>query len=281
LGTLDGTFAAVVLTAGAVVVLATAFLRRWLKELNKKVSHHDGKVSAFLQEMMEKLLMVQSMDVSAEVERRADLLLEERYALQRKRKNVSLLTNTGISVMFHGAGFVALIWCAWRMLMGQMSFGSLTAVIQLVNQLQTPFVSLSGVLPQYVATLASAERLMELDRICVHTEAEAKDAEKIYRETESIRAENLTFSYGRERILQDASMEIPKGAFCVITGHSGIGKSTLLKLLLGVFQPESGKLFVQTSAEEIPLPMLFLKRRSNQGNRSFLICNFFKKQVDL
>jgi ATP-binding cassette subfamily B protein len=94
---------------------------------------------------------------------------------------------------------------------------------------------------------------MELDRICVHAEAEAKDAEKIYRETESIRAENLTFSYGRERILQDASMEIPKGAFCVITGHSGIGKSTLLKLLLGVFQPESGKLFVQTSAEEILL----------------------------
>ena len=48
-------------------------------------------------------------------------------------------------------------------------------------------------------------------------------------------------------------MDIPKGAFCVITGHSGIGKSTLLKLLLGVFQPESGKLFVQTSTEEIPL----------------------------
>ena len=80
--------------------------------------------------------MVQAMDVSAEVERRTDVLLNERYRLQRTRKNVSVLTNTGISLIAYGANFVALVWCAYRMLLGQMSFGSLTAVIQLVNQLQ-------------------------------------------------------------------------------------------------------------------------------------------------
>ena len=202
LGVLDGRFTLLIVLAGVVVITATAIMRRKLKELNKRVSEHDGKVSGFLQETMEKLLMVQTMDVSREVERRSDGLLDERYEIQRKRKNISLITNTGISTMFQGAGFLALVWCSGRMLVGQMSFGSLTAIIQLVNQLQAPFVNLSGVMPKYLSMIASAERLMELEEI---------------------------------------------------TGASGIGKSTLLKLLLGVFRPNSGRLYI--SGEDYDLTL--------------------------
>ena len=165
LGVLDARFTVLIVVLGAVVIMGTSLMRQRLKALNKQVSEHDGRVSGYIQEIMEKLLMVQAMDVSDEVEHRTEQLLEQRYAIQRKRKNISLLTNTGISLMYYGAGFLALTWCAYRMLQGQMSFGSLTAVIQLVNQLQTPFVNLSGVLPQYVAMSASAERLMELEEI--------------------------------------------------------------------------------------------------------------------
>ena len=90
LGVLDARFAMVIVALGAAAILATALMRRKLKNLNKQVSEHDGKVSALLQEAMEKLLMVQAMDVSGEVEHRADILLDDRYAIQRKRKNVSL-----------------------------------------------------------------------------------------------------------------------------------------------------------------------------------------------
>ena len=245
LGTMDARFTLLIAALGAVVVTATAMMRRRLKELNKRVSEHDGKVSGFLQETMEKLLMVQTMDVSREVERRADVLLTERYAIQRRRKNVSLVTNTGISLMSYGAGFLALVWCSWRMLQGQMSFGSLTAVTQLVSQLQAPFVNLSGVMPQYTAMIASGERLMELEQIQGEPAPAARSPEEMYRGMEAIHAENLTFSYDRDQILVDAEFSLPKGAFAVITGPSGIGKSTILKLLLGVFRPERGSLFLR------------------------------------
>jgi len=245
LGLLDGRFTILVVLLGGIVIVATGLMRRKLKDLNKRVSEHDGKVSAFLQEIMEKLLMVQAMDVSSEVERRADELLEKRYALQKKRKNVSLLTNTGISLMSYGAGFLALVWCAFRLLHGQMSFGSLTAVIQLVNQLQAPFVNLSGVLPKYVAMTASAERLMELDAIQGEPEVSEKTAQELYRDMEQIGAENVSFCYDRDRVLENASFVLPKGAFAVITGPSGIGKSTILKLLMGVFRPEEGELYIR------------------------------------
>lgn len=251
LGVLDPRFTALVAGLGIAVIAATALMRRRLKELNKQVAEHDGKVSGLLQETMEKLLMVQAMDVSAEVEHRASGLMADRYAIQRKRKNVSLIANTGISLMSHGAGYLALCWCAWKLLLGQMSFGSLTAVIQLVNQLQTPFVNLSGILPQYTAMIASAERLMELAAIEGEAPSSLENIHSVYDRMEAIEAEELTFSYDRDRILEDAGFRLPKGSFAVITGPSGIGKSTLLKLLLGIFRPEKGQLKLVCGEETI------------------------------
>lgn len=252
LGSLDIRFALVMAVLGTIVVATTAVLRRRLKELNRQVSEHDGKVSGFLQETMEKLLMVQAMDISREMERRTGLLLDDRYEVQRKRKNVSVMSNTAVSVMHYGAGFLALCWCAGRLLRGQMSFGSLTAVIQLVNQLQAPFVNLSGILPQYAAMAASAERLMELDAVRGEPVPQG-DVRSLYEKMQTIRGENLCFSYDRDRILQNAGFTLEKGTFAVITGPSGIGKSTILKLILGVFHPDSGELYLDTGAERIPL----------------------------
>ena len=253
LGTLDARFTLVMLAVGAVVLAATALMRRGLKELNKQVSALDGQVSGFMQETMESLLMVQAMDVAPEVERRSDELLARRYALQRKRKNLSVLTNVCVSILSHGAGFLALTWCAWQLLLGNMTFGSLTAVTHLVSQLQAPFVNLSGVLPQYMAAVASAERLAELEQIQGEPAPMTEDAASLYGRMQAIVAENVTFSYDREPVLEQASFALPKGCFAAVTGHSGQGKSTLLKLLLGIFRPEQGSLYLHCGEEKLPL----------------------------
>lgn len=253
LGLLDLKFMLLIAAVGIVVILATAVMRQKLKELNKSVSRSDGNVSSFLQEIMEKLLMVQAMDVAQEVENRSDQMLDERYSLQRKRKNVSLMANTSVSLMSYGAGYLALVWCAIRLMRGEMSFGSLTAVIQLVNQIRTPFVNLSGVLPKYLAMTASAERLMELDDIQGEPAPMTEDPKALYARMESLKGVALTFSYNRDRVLENAEFSLPKGAFCVIAGPSGIGKSTLLKLLLGIFRQETGDLYVDAGQEKVSL----------------------------
>lgn len=253
MGTLDPGFTALVVLAGVALIVATGLMRRRLKDLNKRVSEHDGKVSGFLQEIMEKLLMVQAMDVAREVEVRADRLMEDRYALQRKRKNVSLLTNTGVSLMSVGGGFFALIWCARRILRGAMTVGSMTAVIQLVSQLQSPFVNLSGIMPVYLAMAASAERLMELEAIQGEPEPVKEDPLALYGRMEAVCGRDITFRYDRDTVLEGASFSIPRGSFAVITGLSGIGKSTLLKLLLGIFRPETGELYASCGGGKVPL----------------------------
>lgn len=253
LGMLDLRFALLLGAVGLVVIGITGLMRNRLKMLNKQVNEHDGRVSGFLQEIMEKLLMVQSMDVSHEVEQRTEGLLEERYAVQRKRKNVSLFANTCVSIMMYSIGFLTLGWCSYRLLKGQMNFGTLTAITQLVSQVQAPFVNLSGIFPQYTALLASSERLMELEEIQGEPSPMSADVQAVYAQMKAIAAEGLSFSYDDDPIFHQTQFSLPKGSFAVITGPSGIGKSTLLKLLLGIFQPASGRLLLAGEGEPLVL----------------------------
>ena len=134
-----------------------------------------------------------------------------------------------------------------------MSFGSLTAITQLVSQLQSPFVNLSGIIPQYIAMSASAERLMELDAVCGESLPDDIDSNELYQSMSALGADNLSFSYDRDNVLRGGNFTLPKGSFAVITGPSGVGKSTLLKLMLGIFHPESGHLYADSNGLHVPL----------------------------
>jgi len=250
---LEPFFAAAAVAVGLAAIIGTGVVRKGLKELHKRVSETDGRVLGFLQETLEKLLVVQAMDLTDEVEKRTDKLLEERYQMQRRRRRVSLTANTGISMLYQLAGFVTLVWCAWELLHGSMSFGTLTAMIQLVGQLQTPFVNLSGFLPKYIAMTAAAERLRELEEIPGAAGEELAEPDAYYQQMESLCAEHMSFSYENEAVFRNASFTLPKGAFAAVTGASGIGKSTLLKLMLGVFSPEEGALYARCGEERLPL----------------------------
>ena len=243
---LEPLFSLIVLAAGIIVILVTAVMRKHLKGLHKSVSSHDGKVSGFLQETLENLLMVQSLDVANEMENRSGKLMQDRFTVQMKRKNISLAANTCVSIMAYGAGFGALVWCSGGLLQGTMSFGTLTAITQLVAHLQAPFVNLSGIIPQYIAMTAAAERLMELEELSGEPPISTDDPQEVYGRMTGIGAESLCFAYDRDRVFDGADFLLPKGQFGVIVGHSGIGKSTLLKLMLGIFHPQEGQLYAAT-----------------------------------
>ena len=236
----------VMLIGGAVVIVVTSVIRKNLKALNKRASKAQGKTSGFIQETLEKLLMVQAMGISGEMEKRADTLLGERYEILRKRKNISLISSTCISGLSYGASFGALVFCSQGILAGTMSFGTLTAISQLISQVIGPITNMSGIGPQIAALSAAAERLMELDAVCGTEPEEEKEAKALYENALAIRAENLTFAYYRDYVFDHANFRLPKGSFGVIVGHSGIGKSTLLKLLLGIFPAEKGGLYLDT-----------------------------------
>lgn len=239
-------FTLVLLVLGVVAVLVTSTVRGRLKDLHKQVSQAEGRVLGFFQESLEKLLVVQAMDLNEQVEERADGLMEERYLVQRRRRRVSLASHAGISVLSHLSGFFTLVWCSCGLITSTMNFGTLTAMMQLVNQLQTPFVNLSGFMPRFTAMLAAAERLIELENIKPQESVVIEDVAAYYDSMTGFEAREVTFAYEEDNILEDVSFSLPKGTFSAIVGTSGIGKSTLLKLMLGVYMPQKGGIYAMT-----------------------------------
>ena len=112
--------------------------------------------------------------------------------------------------------------------------------------------ALAGVIPTYYSIIASAERIIEIETYDDELDADEDigDRYEYYEKLKSIEFDSITFKYNRDYVFEDASATINKGDFAAITGISGIGKSTLLKLLLGVMSPEKGTIRVVTDDSE-------------------------------
>ncbi len=243
---LDKWFAAILLLAGLVVFSGTRIFRGKIKAMHRRVQETDGRLRSFLQEAIESLLAVQVFGVQKKVEAQALERAEENYDAKLSRNRWAIFANTGFSAAFAFGFLFALVFGGFRLCAGEISFGTLTALLQLVNQVQTPFSSLSGIVPKYYSMLASAERLMEIEDLPKDApQATEIDAAALCRDFTGIRFDGVSFAYGQNEVLTDATFEILKNDFVVLSGISGIGKSTLFKLLLGVLSPVTGEISIE------------------------------------
>lgn len=251
---LDINFAFIFLLGGVILLLAISAFRGVMKKLHKNVQEAEGRVRSFYQESIGSLLMIKVFGIENTVEQKGDALQADNYKAQMKRRNLSIFASSSLGFIFSIGSLYALIHSAYRLYLGTITFGTLTAIIQLVNQIQSPFAGLSGIMPQYYAILASAERIIEIESLPEEkTTLKPLDPKNDYEAFEAIRFENISFDYGKTKVLENASLTVNKGDFAVIGGISGIGKSTLIKLLLGVISPQSGDILLKIAGKDIPV----------------------------
>lgn len=240
---LDWRFGIFFIAAGLFVFAATRFFRPKMKKLHIRVQEREGAVRSFLQETVENLLAVRVFSAERKMLSQNNDNQTKMYKARMKRSAFSIAANAGLGLAF-GAGYVfALLWGAAGIYGGTMSYGTITAVLQLVNQIQSPFAGLSSLFPKYFSMCASAERIIALEKLPAE-----KPAEKLLsaEEFKKIRLENVSFSYGENHVLENVGIEIEKGDFVSLTGISGGGKSTLFLLLLGAYSPDGGSVSFPT-----------------------------------
>ncbi|MBR7091783.1 MAG: ABC transporter ATP-binding protein [Clostridia bacterium] len=253
---LDVTFAPVFLGAGLLTLVLAGLLRGRLKGLHRRMQEQDGKVRSFMQEALGNLLPIKAFAAQRYTVAAAQQRQEGWQRARMRQRTVTILANAGLALLFNAGYVYALARCGYCLLHGTMDFGTVTSVLQLVGQVQSPFSALSGLLPQYYAMLASAERIMEIQALPDETQQlyTAQQVRELYDGMQSLNAQKITFSYGRDTVLEEADFTVGKGGFIVLTGRSGIGKSTLLKLFLDVFTLQSGRVFLRLQdGREIPV----------------------------
>lgn len=288
---LDRVFAIAFVVAGALVFIILGVLRGKLKSLHKKSLESDGAVRSFMQESVENSLALKVFSINDKIEKKSDELQTENFKWKMRRKNYAVFGSAAYNLIFSAGYLFALIYGGACIFNGTgLTYGDLSAILQLVNNVQVPFASLSSAFPKYYAMIASAERLIEIERLEEETVGETvtatagaatelagekaekvgaaikdgektgaagktatkKDAARLYGEMRAIVAEDLSFSYGREQVFKGACARIEKGDFVAVTGASGIGKSTFVKLMLGVYDIGGGKIYFDTEKGKIP-----------------------------
>lgn len=252
---MDWRFTLVLLALGTLMVICSRFYGRKMKNIHKECQEKDGKAKSFTQESLANWMLIQSFDGADTVRGRLDGLLNSHFKAKLKRIRWNNMSHGAMYLLFSGSYYVALLWGAVRLSMNSLSFGSLTAFLQIVGQIRQPFVNASGILPQYYNMLASAERIQELELLEDEPRlGQSCDAADVYGKLVSLDAVGVHFAYEEGHpILAGADFSLKKGEFVALVGYSGIGKSTLQKLMLGFYTPDSGDMVAKLTDGELVL----------------------------
>ena len=263
---LQPAFFYILVPAGCAVLLLTVSLRRILKRMHKQIQEAGAAFLAFVQERLESMMIVRVFSMEDQTCAEAAARMERHKAARLRRNRFSNLFNFGFWGLAEGGYLLAALYCGYGILRGTVSYGTFTAILQLVGQVQSPVAGITGVVPQYYAMIASAERLMEAETYPGDGGARLPAAEisRYYREEfVCLGVRGASFSYkvfggenrsdGKLAVISRLNIEVKKGEYVAFTGHSGCGKSTLLKLLMCLYPLDAGELYLRGVNGETPL----------------------------
>ncbi len=284
---LDIRFALIIIPLGIILCILTFAFRKNMKKLHKNVQEKDGAVRIFMQERISSLMVIRSFAAESRTEQEERIKAGDHKKARMKRMRFSNFCNFGFAGAMNGMYIFGIIYCGYGILTGTISYGTLTAITQLITQIQSPFANITGYLPRYYQMLASAERLMEIESF-------ANDIDGDYLDKETIRDfyDNRLASFGLKDVsyiyypatstigeltkdnmpeaVEGLDLEIKKGEYVAFTGHSGCGKSTALMLLMCIYKPDSGRTFFtdsQGNEEELSAKYQRLFAYVPQGNK--------------
>ena len=219
-------------------VFGSKLFFRQLRKLMTAIRTRESELQQVMQESLQHRILVLTLTNVERVLEKFGWLQADIEDNTRKRLNYNAVARGFMFLGFQAGHAAAFLWGILGILHGTVTYGTMTAFLQLVGQVQRPIAEFGRQIPAIITAVTSVERLMELEDL----EEETREEPVRLEEAPEIVVSNLTYSYpgALEPVLKDFSCTFPAGCMSVIAGHTGIGKSTLLRLVMGLLKPQEG-----------------------------------------
>ncbi|HAG33661.1 MAG TPA: ABC transporter [Prevotella sp.] len=221
------------------VVLSKVYVRR-MRHLTRQVRNSDSQVQSVLQETIQHRVLIKTLESDDAMVGKLESTQSQlrRNVIQRTR--FSLLSNFILNFGFSLTYLIAFLWAAVRMSMHTLSFGGMTAYLQLVNRIQSPARNLSRIVPAFVSVFTAAERLMELEEPPLEEQGDPIVVESPC----GVKLDDVSYGYndGDGRVIDHLSFDFRPGTCTAILGETGAGKTTLIRLILALLRPQEGEI---------------------------------------
>jgi ABC-type multidrug transport system fused ATPase/permease subunit len=235
---------ALLLLTPLAVVFGKLIARR-LRQMTLDIRQDESRIQMQVQEGMEHNAVLRSLGSEQWVTNRLDMMQERLKGNVMRRTRFTVVTRLALGFAFGLGYLLAFVWGGLQLRAGAITFGVMTSFLQLVGMIQHPILQLLNMVPSVIHTTASIDRLNELDAddgsIKKTTERGISDSLQ-----HGIRFDDVSFRYatGDREILRQFTHDFKAGTKTAIMGETGIGKTTLFRLILGFIEPTSGRVEV-------------------------------------
>ena len=239
LAIIDYRFLLGILVFGLFFVGFGYFYSKKYKKYQKRAIESDAEINKFMLESFSNLKLLKSLNSENRALERNNDDLKNNEIIKRKRNNFSLIGSSGLLIFLRIVYLGTFVYGALMIFNGQLSYGSLTGLIQLVSFIEGPLTNFNAIINSYNSFKISKERIDEV----LNLQDEVKQVE--LSDFDEIIFKNVSFSYENNQIFKNFNYTINKNDSILIKGKSGRGKSTLFNLLLGFVEPDEGEILVR------------------------------------
>ena len=235
----DPTMAFIGLVVGPLGVIVGAVFRRRFVRYQKRLRESESEYYSFFQETLLNLTVTKAFQLEDDNNEKFSQFRKRRLSLVVKSSKLSSLMHIVIKIIYNMGYVAAFSWCAYRLANPDdaYTYGTMTLFLSLVAVLQNTIKSIGGIVPMIFATIVSAKRVREVTEIPAEKTRGLTDIP----ESVGLRLTNVSFTYEEEEVLHNISLKIAPGRRVGVVGSSGAGKTTFIRLLLSLIEPDSGE----------------------------------------
>ena len=274
----DPTMAIFAFMSAPFLVFYSKITTKMVRKYNKESREMNGRILSFYSESIQNLQIIKAFDITKRYVEQMKINLQLHRKIRLDHDKFTIIMGLCMSVIGLVVAYTCYGWGVYRLWQGAISYGTMTLFLQISGQLTGSFSSLVSLLPGAITIATAAGRIMEITDLPLEENKNDEQAQKMEKSANengvTIVCDNLKYTYpdGDEPVVGSAAFRAEPGETIAFVGPSGEGKTTLLRLILGLIEPDSGSLTVETK-NGIKIPVSESTRRFcsyvPQGNAVF------------